>query len=365
MDKVLFVDDDLNLLKASQRKFRKAFEIDIAQGGKNGLAALEEKGPYAVIVSDLMMPGMNGFEFLDKARARAPESALIMLTGHAALDVSIRALNEGEIYKFLTKPCKMHVLEQAIRSGIEHFQKKRRIAQALQPGKTGRYRNKILIVDDDPEVLSVFSEALNATDDFDVLTAECGSAATSLITLMNIDMVIADNDMPDGDGASLLASIRKIDPDILRFLMSWLPAGELRRRTERLEIDGYFEKPLDMASLAATVRELLRSEPKGRVDGISTSAFLQMIELEEKTCMLTIRSRDRAGRLFFQKGHLIAAEAGDLRDEDAAYEIINWRDTAIEIQHTDRKAAPRINLPLMHILMEAARILDETAPDVP
>ena len=108
MNKILFVDDDVNLLKASQRWLRKMFDVDIAQGGKEGLTAIaEKKGPYAVIISDLMMPGMDGFQFLESARNAVPDSVFIMLTGHANLDSSLKALNEGNIFRFLTKPCKI------------------------------------------------------------------------------------------------------------------------------------------------------------------------------------------------------------------------------------------------------------------
>ncbi len=360
MNKILFVDDDVNLLKASQRRLRKTFDIDIAQGGKEGLSAIAEKGPYAVIVSDLMMPGMDGFEFMENARNAASDSVFIMLTGHANLDSSLKALNEGNIFRFLTKPCKMHVLEKAIQAGIEQYLKNHQIAQTPKPAAADRYRSKILIVDDDPEVLSVFSAALNATAQFDALTAENGQVALNILSLMKMDMVIADREMPEMDGVTLLSSIHQSDPDIILFLITWQTTPVLDRQVAGIDIGGYLEKPLDMALILKTIRKMIHSDPRGQIDGISTAAFLQMIEMEEKTCTLQVRSGERMGFLFFQKGRLIAAETDRFQDEAAAYEIINWKDAAIEIEHADRRKEPQINRPLMHILMEAARKQDET-----
>ncbi len=360
MNKILFVDDDINLLKANQRRLRKMFDIDIALGGKEALSAITEKGPYAVIISDLLMPGMDGFEFLETARNSAPDSVFIMLTGHANLDVSLKALNEGNIFRFLTKPCKTNVLEKAIQAAMEQYLKNRQLAQTPLPAVPDRYRNKVLVVDDDPEVLSSISASLAATGQFDVLTAENGQVGLDLFNLVKIDVVIADREMPEMNGIAFLSSIHQREPDIPLFLMTWQPTPEIEEQTSAMSLGGIFEKPLDMSFIIRSIPETFPTGPRGQIGGISTSAFLQMIEMEEKTCTLQVRSENKIGFLFFQKGHLIAAETGRLQNEAAACEIINWKDAAIEIEHANRKKEPQINRPLMHILMEAARKQDET-----
>ncbi|MFH0728253.1 MAG: response regulator [Pseudomonadota bacterium] len=360
LNKVLFVDDDANLLKASQRRLRKLFDVDIAQGGEEGLSAISSRGPYAVIISDLMMPGMDGFEFLNKARQFAPSGIFIMLTGHADLEVSIKALNEGHVFRFLTKPCKMHVLEKAIQAGLEQYDKNSLISRTRQLPADNRYHSKILIVDDDPEVLTVLSATLHATSQFDVLTAENGNVALTILNLLKIDMVIADKEMPDLGGIKLLSSIRQSYPGIYTFLMSWQPTPETEREIKAMGAMGLFEKPLVLADVINTIRSVSHAGPRGQIDGISTAGFLQMIETEEKTCTLQVRAGDLLGLLFFQKGRLIGAETGNLKNEAAAIEIINWRQAAIEIQNIGSKREVGINRPLMHILMEAARLRDET-----
>lgn len=120
-DKVLFVDDDPDILAAFRRHLRKQFQIETALSGKEGLESVEQRGPYAVVVSDLGMPGMDGIEFLSHVREVAPDSVRMMLTGHADLDAAIEAVNEGNIFRFLTKPCPGDILGKALSAGVEQY----------------------------------------------------------------------------------------------------------------------------------------------------------------------------------------------------------------------------------------------------
>ncbi len=119
--KILFVDDDPNILAGYQRQLRKHFQLDIAQGGEEGLRVLGQNGPFAVVVSDLKMPGMDGIQFLSRVSEVAPDTARIMLTGFADLKTAIDAVNTGNIFRFLTKPCSPEVLAQALGAGLRHY----------------------------------------------------------------------------------------------------------------------------------------------------------------------------------------------------------------------------------------------------
>ena len=359
MNKILFVDDDTNFLKVAQHLFQEQLDVDIAENGEEGLARIKGKGPFSVIISDLLMPGMDGFEFIEKAGALSPDSVFIILSGHADIDASLKALNEGNVFRFLVKPYKVNALKKAVEDGLAHYHKKLRTSRMSELGDTGFYRRKILFVDDDPEILSNFSAAMAADDQFDVLTAENGQVALTILGLMQMDMVIADSLMPEVDGVALLSAIRRRDPDIILFLSTWQPSPELDQQVSGLNLSGILEKPMDMKFILKTIQEVLQAGPRGKIDGIGTGAFLQMIEMEEKTCALHVHSGERLGFLFFQKGRLIAAETKGLENLEAAVEIINWKDAAITIEHADKKKKLQINLPLIHILMEAAKKQDE------
>ncbi|TAL32360.1 MAG: response regulator [Spirochaetes bacterium] len=120
-EKVLFVDDDANLLSSYQRSLRKEINIETALGGKAAIEAIKKLGPFAVIVSDFRMPEMDGIQFLALARGIAPRSVRIMLTGYADLQTAIDAVNQGNIFRLLTKPCPPETLALVLTAGIEQY----------------------------------------------------------------------------------------------------------------------------------------------------------------------------------------------------------------------------------------------------
>lgn len=120
-NKILFVDDDANVLAGCQRTLRKDFTLDTALGGEQGLTLIEQHGPYAVVVADMQMPGMNGIQFLTKTEERAPETIRIMLTGNADQQTARDAVNHGHIFRFLTKPCPPEELALALKAGLRQY----------------------------------------------------------------------------------------------------------------------------------------------------------------------------------------------------------------------------------------------------
>jgi len=119
--RILCVDDDPNVLRAYRRALRKRFELDCAEGPEEALEAVTRHGPYAVVVSDMRMPGMNGVELLAEVRRRAPHTVRMMLTGNTDLDTALQAVNEGHIFRFLTKPCAPDDFAKALEAGLEQY----------------------------------------------------------------------------------------------------------------------------------------------------------------------------------------------------------------------------------------------------
>ena len=119
--KVLFVDDEPLVLDALRRMLHDKFHIYTANSGEKGLASVEQNGPFAVVISDMRMPGMNGAEFLAHIRKDAPDTVRMLLTGFTDLDAAIAAVNEGNIFKFLTKPCRKDALVSAIDLGLAQY----------------------------------------------------------------------------------------------------------------------------------------------------------------------------------------------------------------------------------------------------
>ena len=120
-EKILFVDDDVNILEAYKRNLRKKFVIETAPGGEAGIEAIRAKGPFAVVVSDMRMPGMNGVEFLARMREKEPDTIRILLTGQADMEDTIAVVNEGNIFRFLTKPCPPDRMANALNASLEQY----------------------------------------------------------------------------------------------------------------------------------------------------------------------------------------------------------------------------------------------------
>ncbi len=119
LEKVLFVDDDVFILEAIRRNFRKLFDLSIAENGQEALEKIANEGPFAVIVSDRCMPGMDGIQFFAKACKISPDSTRIMMTGDAQFEAAMQAVNEGHIFRFLTKPCPRELIQSTIEAGLE------------------------------------------------------------------------------------------------------------------------------------------------------------------------------------------------------------------------------------------------------
>ncbi len=119
--KVLFVDDEVKILAGFKRNLGDFFDVTTATGGKAGLDAMLGQGPFAVVVSDLKMPEMGGIEFLKKVRHTHPDTVRVMLTGYADLDAAMAAVNENNIFRFLTKPCENRRLTQVLNASVEQY----------------------------------------------------------------------------------------------------------------------------------------------------------------------------------------------------------------------------------------------------
>jgi response regulator RpfG family c-di-GMP phosphodiesterase len=122
MKKILFVDDEPNVLAAFQRRFRKDFAVETALGPIVGLDVLQRNPDFAVVVADMRMPEMNGVEFLVKVRELSPDTVRMMLTGNADQITAIEAINQGKIFRFLNKPCPSELLKDALESAIRQHQ---------------------------------------------------------------------------------------------------------------------------------------------------------------------------------------------------------------------------------------------------
>lgn len=119
--RILCVDDDEHVLAGFQRHLRRRFILDVAASGAPALRLVDESGPYAVVMADMRMPGMDGIALLSAVAERSPDTVRIMLTGNADQQTAIDAVNKGRIFRFLSKPCPPDALVAVLEEGLQQY----------------------------------------------------------------------------------------------------------------------------------------------------------------------------------------------------------------------------------------------------
>lgn len=219
---------------------------------------------------------------------------------------------------------------------------------------------KLLLVDDDEFVRGALTRALNQTGAFDVVPAENGHHALELLTRESVDAVLTDLQMPAMDGLALLGHLFERGIRVPVAVMTGQDiAPDLSRRLHEYGIAATFTKPVNVGTLADELQRALDPETVGRIKGITLFGLIQLLEVERKSALIVVRAAGSEGRLFLENGALVHAHVRRLAGLEAAYEILGWHDPAVEIFYRRRARQRTITTPLHHVLMEAARLIDE------
>jgi ActR/RegA family two-component response regulator len=120
-EKILLVDDDPLILEGHKRSLSREFLLETALGPMQALKLVTDNGPYAIVVSDMRMPEMDGIHFLSQVKSVSPETVRVMLTGYADIETAMSAINEGSIFRFLTKPCGREILAKTLTAGLVQY----------------------------------------------------------------------------------------------------------------------------------------------------------------------------------------------------------------------------------------------------
>jgi CheY-like chemotaxis protein len=217
---------------------------------------------------------------------------------------------------------------------------------------------RVLIVDDEPAILFGLSEALaDERRGLAVVTASGGQEALEILESQKIDLVLTDLRMPEVDGFELLAYLRRDLPHVPVILMTAHGADELARvGADEFEC---FSKPIDLVALRQHIQDRIAQRVRGKVENISLASFLQLLEMERKTCTLSVVAGVHHGKLHFRGGRLIGAEADGEAGQRAALEIVTWDQADVEISHLAKGVEPTLDGGLQFFLMEGMRLKDE------
>jgi len=222
----------------------------------------------------------------------------------------------------------------------------------------------LLLVDDEKSFLLSLEDMLKDSDeDYSIKTANNGKEAVNILEQDDIDLVVTDLKMPEMDGFDLIAYISGSKPKMPVIAMTAFGTPDMENRLMEMGAFQYIEKPIDFPTLLNKIRDGLGTESEsksdGKVAGISIASFVQLLELDRKSCTLKIKSGDNKGTLYIKDGELMDAAHDMLTGQEAALEIISWENAEIEIQNTCKKKDKNIDVPLGFILLESARVRDE------
>jgi len=121
INNILIVDDEINILKAFKRNMPTSLHVDYCDNPLEALEMLKKK-EYAVVISDINMPQMNGIEFINKVMSTYPDTIRVILTGYANVDYAVEAINKGHVFRFLSKPVHINMLIKVINDSLEQSQ---------------------------------------------------------------------------------------------------------------------------------------------------------------------------------------------------------------------------------------------------
>lgn len=244
---LLIIDDEEEILKALNRQFRRDYNIFTARSAEDGYRIMVET-PIQVIISDQRMPGMNGSEFFGRVKNEFPDAIRLLLTGYADIQAVIAAVNDGNIYRYITKPWNPLDLGSTVREAFERYNlivQNRRLFIELQEVNAmleSRVAERTALL----EEANARLEALNAQKD-----AFMGMAAHDLRTPIAIvqgfiDLLLHPK-TPPGEFREFVMIIRETMTNMLSLLndildITAIESGNLTLKPAPVDVYAFMER---------------------------------------------------------------------------------------------------------------------------
>ncbi len=224
----------------------------------------------------------------------------------------------------------------------------------------GADMNTVLIVDDDESfLLSLIDGFKSYEDQFGIITAHNGEEAVAILDEQEIHLVLTDLKMPKMDGFALVAHLSTHHHDLPVIVMTAYGTPDMEEKLKEIGTFQYIEKPIDFNLLVTKILKGLEGRSRGFITGVSLGSFLQLLELDKKTCTLTVHSGRNQGTIYFKNGDFMDATTKELSGIDAAFEIISWKNVEIILANSCDITEQKIFDSLGFILLEGSRRQDE------
>ncbi|MDO8697408.1 MAG: response regulator [Pseudomonas sp.] len=269
--RILFVDDEERILRSLALQFRREYEVLTESDPRRALERLKSETVH-VLVSDQRMPCMSGAELLAAAQQIAPQTLRILLTGYSDLDAAVAALNNGGIFRYLTKPWDAQemafTLRQAGELALRQVPATAAVLESPVPAETAL---KLLLLDDDPQTLAVVAEFC-VTGGHRLLRAANLTEALQFLNQESIDLLVSDLNLAGENTVPLLKTLARLHPRLLSLVVTpFQDTQALLKLINEAQIFRYLPKPIRKGlfdkglQAAAAQAVLLRSQSAAQV----------------------------------------------------------------------------------------------------
>lgn len=226
----------------------------------------------------------------------------------------------------------------------------------------------ILVIDTDPIMLHTLSGLLKSQGGFlNIQPAANIQAALDILAKEEVDILITGMHIPEMEVFELLTQLELEYPATRVIVMTNNASSMFRTKVKRMASAIHFDQALDISLLTKRIFTELQIDYGGQVRGISLSSFLQMMELEGRSCTLLVTAKGKTGTICLNGGKPVVARMGLLTGKPAALHILTWQNVLIDIDYAPQDVPREITTPLMNLLLESGRMVDEkqsTRPDL-
>lgn len=318
-NKILCVDDEESILKGFQLNLRNKFELHLASDGQEGLELFQKEDGFAVVLSDMRMPRMNGAEMLSSIKKLDDEVVTVLLTGHTDFDSAMAAVNQGNVFRMLSKPCppqtlrkvlddaivqydlitsRRILLDQTLRGSVDALAQSLATAQPLFFGRAQRVRR----------LANGLADGVNLKDSWRVGVA----AIFSQLAYLSIPQHLGESVYHRKDlNSETKAMVRELPVETLK-IVDLIPGLEdIREILQRIDVQPKFE--LEDGSGVRTAASILRAA--------LDYDYYQELGHEDSLIIKTLQSRDET------YDPLVVETLGKFLDADAHSYTIEEIDT--------------------------------------
>lgn len=298
LPRIMFVDDEERILRSLAMQFRRHYEVLTESDPHRALQRLERE-PVHILVSDQRMPQMTGAELLTQAREIAPKTLRILLTGYSDLDAAVDALNNGEIFRYLTKPWDQQEMAFTLRQAAEIAMRHSALGQAdeLAHIHSSAAALNVLLLDNDVDTLAVVDEFC-IQGDHRLMRVRNIAEAMHLLNTESVDLLVSDLKLAGEETAPLLKTLAQAHPRLLSLVVTpFCDTQALLKLINEAQIFRYLPKPIRRGLFEKGLKAAAEQAIIWRAQPEQTVMRMAQVPTSEP-------ERERVGSLFGMLGRL-------------------------------------------------------------